>query len=471
MQAGPERMAATTMGAIDDAVPQAARGRKLMLVVDDDRSLCATLADHFAGTMEVLAAPTGAQGRRIAAERQVDIALVDHRLPDGEGAGLCGDLVASNEATKIIFITAYPSFSHVRQAIRAGAHDYLTKPFELEELELAVGRALRMQQLERVEQVSTYHALRDGGGMVLDGLPAGVSGAIQAAACTHAPVLITGETGTGKSTLAKAIHASSDRRTAPFVGVNCAALPESLIEAELFGVDKGAFTGASSSRKGLFELAEGGTLLLDEVGEMPQHVQAKLLGVLDSGEYRRIGGSALRRSDVRIIAATNASLEGVGEKGFRRDLYYRLSVVRIHLPALRDRKQDIPALCRQLLSASGSPAELSVAEMDRLIAYSWPGNVRELRNVIDRALLLRTEPLCPSLHLDSPLVGASLPSSPSQHSADGDVSPLEEIERRHILAVFERFGGNLAKTAAALRVSLSTLKRRIKEYGVDRSSI
>jgi transcriptional regulator with PAS, ATPase and Fis domain len=297
---------------------------------------------------------------------------------------------------------------------------------------------------------------------------------VQAAAPSDAPVLITGETGTGKNRVAKAIHQASARRAGPWVALNCAAVPEQLIEAELFGWERGAFTGATGAREGLLELAQGGSLLLDEIGEMPAHLQSKLLSVLEDREVRRLGGRSARATDVRIIAATNADLDARVSAGqFRSDLFYRLNVVRLELPPLRERVEDLPVICRDLLArlAKGThPPPLGPGELERLGTYPWPGNVRELRNVLERALILHRDVLRPS-ELLAP-TGRALPARAVAPTHDDDPElTLERMERRLMERALCRHQGNFTAAARTLGISLSTLKRRAKSHGLDRSAL
>jgi transcriptional regulator with PAS, ATPase and Fis domain len=282
------------------------------------------------------------------------------------------------------------------------------------------------------------------------------------AATSDSPVLITGETGTGKTLAAKAIHYRGPSPKAPFISINCASLPESLIEAELFGYEKGAYTGAVASRKGLFEMAEGGTLFLDEIGEMPVHLQAKLLSVIEEKKLRRLGSESVRTVTVRIIAATGTKIEDFLGKTFRKDLYYRLSVIRMHIPPLRERRSDIPLLCIHLMKtiSRGHEVPFSDAESARLSHYDWPGNVRELKNILERAYLLQKgQEFRPADLLgETPQPQAAFTGA----GADAPLLPLEEVEMRHIRHALGRLSGNYTQAAKALGISLSTLKRKLK---------
>ncbi len=445
--------------------------KKKLLILDDDRLLCDSVRAALADLdVEVTAAHTGAEGLRQCKRAAFDVVLLDQKLPDAQGIDYCIPILGTNDRAKIIFITAYPSYDNAVQAIKAGAHDYLSKPFEIGELRLAVVRALRTLDLEQVEQVQQYKSEREGERTVLVGHQDGlkeVQHMVDLAAFNQAPVLITGETGTGKTLVAKAIHYRGAFARRAFIRVNCAAIPENLMEAELFGYEKGAFTGAVASAKGIFEMASGGTLFLDEIGEIPRHLQTKLLGVLDDQMIKRLGGQSLKPVNVRVVAATNADLErAIADGNFREDLYYRLSVVRIHVPALRDRLQDLEDLCRHFVGQVAPEQDIALgqAEIRAMAAYGWPGNVRELRNIIERAILLRKgAQIAPLNIMGRPLVqptGAVHPDPSSQ------IATLEAVEARHISETLKRLNGNHTRTASALGISRSTLMRKLKTYGL-----
>lgn len=443
--------------------------QKNILIIDDDQLLCHTVEDFFASEkVNVLIAHSGADGLSICSHNNIDIVLLDQKLPDTEGVLLCPHILEYNEHAKIIFITAYPSFENAVEALKIGAHDYLSKPFELEELRLAIDQAWRTIALERIEQVQHYRDNKESTETVVicdQGGLTEIRNLVDLAAEENAPVLITGETGTGKSIIAKLIHYKSFAHKNPFISINCAALPENLIETELFGYEKGAFTGAVSSRKGIFELAEGGTLFLDEIGTMPLHLQSKLLGVLEDKAIRRVGGESIRPINVRIIAASNANLEdAIMNTTFRSDLYFRLSVIRIHIPPLRERPQDIPELCNFFIDkmAKDRGITLQESELTKLTSYKWPGNVRELKNIIERALIIQKgRSLKPSELLNSGIPSSS-PSSPSEGNG---LETLEQVEKNHMRYALNYCSGNFTKTAKVLGISLSTLKRKAKRYG------
>jgi len=446
--------------------------KRTLLIIDDDQLLCDAVSQYFSGDeIEVITAHTGSEGINICVKRTVDVVLLDQKLPDTKGINLCTSILSHNDQAKIIFITAYPSFDNAVEAIKVGAYDYLSKPFELEELDLAINKSLRTLELERVEQIQAYKNNKESGETVLVGSQSGLSGIwkmVGVAASVNSPVLITGETGVGKNVVAKAIHYKSLARRSAFIGINCASLPENLIESELFGFEKGAFTGAAASNKGIFEMAEGGTLFLDEIGNLPLHLQSKLLGVLDDKKIKRLGGQSIRSVNVRIIAATNRDIENAIKDGtFRKDLYYRLSVIRIHIPPLRERDRDIPELCNHFIQkiAGASKIALPDSEIEGLMNYDWPGNVRELRNIIERSIILRESPVIRPSELLSKK-NTAISSALSQNQMNGNVATLEEMEKDHIKFSLNNLQNNHTRTAEALGISRSTLMRKIKAYGL-----
>lgn len=443
---------------------------RTLLVIDDDTFFCDLVSQLLStvANLEIKSATTGKNGKNICKENRIDIVVLDQKLPDIEGLKLCEPILAYNDRTKIIFITAYPSFDHAVKALKLGAYDYLSKPVENEELILSVNKALRAMELEHVEQFQQYKNRMDNEETVLVGLHEGlkeIQRLIALSANSSAPVLITGETGTGKNVVAKSIHYSSIYKKRIFMSINCAALPENLIEAELFGYEKGAFTGAETSQKGIFEIAEGGTLFLDEIGELPLHLQSKLLGVLDEKRIRRIGGRSMIPVNIRVIASTNLNIEhAIKQKKFRSDLFYRISVMRLHLPPLRDRLQDIPNLCDYFIKMFTGQTLINISEYEilQLQKYQWPGNVRELRNIMERALMLRKgNTIHPSQLLYESAVCLASPLHLT--SAEG-VLPLEEVERTHIQMTLQQMDFNHQKTAQALGISRSTLHRKLNKY-------
>ncbi len=440
--------------------------KKTVLVIDDDKFFCDAVKEYMTkNSVNVLVSHTAADGLTACAKNEIDVVLLDQQLPDAEGHTLCPSILKYNDQTKIIFATAYPSFEHAVMALKSGAHDYLKKPFKLAELGHAVEHALRTLELERFEQIQYFRSEREGGEAVITGGKglAETMKMVDLAASSRSPVLITGETGTGKSLMAKVIHYRSADHRAPYININCSALPENLIEAELFGYEKGAFTGAVKSKKGIFEMAEGGTLLLDEIGDMPLHLQAKLLGVLEDKKVMRLGGESFHSVNVRVVTATGVDLEASLGSTFRKDLFYRLSVIRIHVPPLRERSGDIPGLCLHLLKELGGGHDITIDddELAKLGSYDWPGNVRELKNVLERAFLLQKG----SAFRPSDLLGktsrAVMPAATACRNDQEDLL-LAHAEERHINFVVDKFSGNQTRAAQALGISRSTLKRKLK---------
>lgn len=451
-----------------------------LLIVDDDLLFCDLVKiaceDEQTG---VTIANSLAEARSVCFMGTFDAVLLDNNLPDGNGLELLSDILAANDKTKVILATAFPSFDHAVKAIKQGAYDYIAKPVDMEELLSTVDRAFEASRLQALEQVATYQADRQRRESVMIGFdPAkfNIRDMIRRAASSDASVLITGETGTGKNVIAKMIHHLGNSVTSPFITINCAALPETLIESELFGVEKGAFTGATQSRKGLFELAEGGTLFLDEIGEMPPLLQAKLLSALEDRRIRRIGSEKERAINVRVIAATNAAPEKAIKNGdFRSDLFYRLSVIRMHVPALRERLEDIADLTRYFIEkfAPGRRITITEDEIERLCTYSFPGNVRELSNIIERALILQEgDRIFPSQLLEVTEDVAQKKSVSSENAflnienAVQENLSLTELERRYIIAVYDGYGRNMARASSALGISFSTIKRKLQSFGL-----
>ena len=455
-----------------------------LLIIDDDTALCEAVRYHFSEkNWVVLTAHRGDEALRLCARHKIDIVLLDQRLPDTMGVQLCPPILSHNDQTKIIFITAFPNLENAVEAIRMGAYDYLSKPFKLEILELAIEKAAKALKLEKVNQVQQYNKKKECEESRLIGFQKGLSNLqnlIELAASSDAPVLLTGETGTGKSLIAKRIHCLGAKKEEVFISANCAAFPENLIEAELFGYEKGAFTGATSSKKGIFEMAEGGSLFLDEIGELPIHLQPKLLGVLDEKRIRRIGGENIRHVDARVIAATNINLEeAVVQKNFRKDLYYRLGIIRIHIPPLRERKTDLIDLCDYFVGQMDltHEIELGSGEIERLMDYHWPGNVRELKNILERSYILRKsnrlEPSrlimgeFPGMPESQPEIGAlSLDERFPCLDGTGELPPLHDIEKRYIQHMLKLKNRNYSAAAKALQISRSTLLRKLKSYDI-----
>jgi two-component system response regulator HydG len=439
-----------------------------VLVVDDDIDLAETLAEGLGERgFEALACSSSVEaGKRLDAE-PFDALVTDLRMPEVDGMTLLARSRATAPERPVLVMTAYAAVETAIDAIRRGAYHYLTKPFTLDELALFVGRALENGRL-RDEARSLRAALRDqaslGGLVAASAAMREVFELVVRVADAASPVLFLGETGTGKTAVARALHLTSRRGSGPFVAVNCAALPESLLESELFGHVKGAFTGATTTSKGLFAEAEGGTLLLDEIGEMPFALQAKLLHVLESGKVRPVGATREREVDVRVLAATHRDLRERARAGlFREDLLYRLDVVTIEIPALRHRRDDIPALLERLLASARekhprSPVQRFSGEATaRLLEHAWPGNVRELAHAIERTVVLGRGPEV-SL-ADLPPTLSSTPPAPLPEALAGGVLPIREVQRRYAAWALERCDGHKSRTAEALGVDVKTLAK------------
>ncbi|MCG6964749.1 MAG: sigma-54 dependent transcriptional regulator [Acidobacteria bacterium] len=435
-----------------------------VLVVDDDGAFRELVADILEGEgYRVLSSASAEEALARLAGTSIDLVVTDQRMPGIDGIELTRRTRAGTGAPAVIVMTAYGTIPEAVEAVRVGASDYLTKPLESPE---ALRRLVRRVLGERSLEAATESEFLSRDPVVLE-----VLALADRAAKTDATVLISGESGTGKELLARRIHQESQRRAGPFIGVNCAAIPESLAESELFGHEKGAFTGAESRRTGRFEQASGGTLFLDEVGELSEPVQGKLLRVLEERAVERVGGSRPVPVDIRLVAATNRSLGVEVEAGrFRADLYYRLNVVDLALPPLRERRGDLPVLVPRLIEAVASrlgiePRPLQGAAMELLAGYGWPGNVRELRNVLERTLI--TAPGDQIRAVDLPVLSGPSPSIVGEASYEsGRIASLEERERQAILEALERTGGHRERAARLLGVSVRTLYNRLNRYGI-----
>lgn len=441
-----------------------------VFVVDDDKALAETLADGLADRgYDAIAISSSKDAAKRLQTEEVDALITDLRMPGVDGLGLLEISRRAAPSRPVIVMTAYSAVDTAIESIRQGAQHYLTKPFKVDELALFLDRALDEAKLRR-ETVALRRALSDQSAMTnIVGRSASIREAcdlvIRLADATT-PVLIVGETGTGKGLFARAVHGAGPRASAPFVTINCAAVPENLLESELFGHTKGAFTGATGPRKGLFEQANGGTLFLDEIGEMAPSLQAKLLDVIERGVVRPLGADRERSVDVRIIAATHRNLRNrVKEGTFREDLLFRLDVVRLEIPALRQRPEDLPALIAHFLAHAksrhpSSPVKaLSADATQRLLSHSWPGNVRELENVIERAVLLGRNNEVQSHELPAELGTASK----GEVEFDGAVSSLEDLNRRYARWAIAQLGGRKMLTAEKLGIDRKTLARLLDD--------
>jgi DNA-binding NtrC family response regulator len=459
---------------------------RTLLIVDDERSLRFSIGEwaRDAG-FRPLDAASGREALERLAAHEVDAVLLDLKLGDEDGLDLLARLRESDPALPVIMLTGHGTVEHAVRATRLGAYDFMLKPPDLEHLQVVLTRALEHARLRR----EVEHR-RGGGGPALPllGESAGLKRVIQqleraatrGGAHASANVLIQGETGAGKELMARYLHDRSPRAAGAFVDLNCSAIPEQLLESQLFGHEKGAFTDARHFRKGLFDLADGGTLFLDEIGEMAPQLQAKLLRVLETRSFRRVGGHDDVTVDVRIVSATHRDLKRqVAEGRFREDLYFRLNAVPIVMPPLRERREDIPLLAghfvRRFCAEIGRPpARLHADALRALTAYAWPGNVRELKNVIERVLLLEAEDEIRPEHLPAELHGAAGEPRGRAGSAPGSdpfpagvVRPLIEIEQMAITHALGVCSGNKTRAAQLLGISRQTLRTKLKELRMD----
>ena len=442
---------------------------KKILIVDDEMSVRNSLREWF---LEDGFAVETAEDGNAALQRMhsgpYDIVIIDLKMPGMDGITLERRIREIDKDAAIIILTAFASVETAVEALKLGAFDYVTKPVDPDELSNTVRNALKQRQLEaentrlkaKVSELTLPSPIiGDSSRMrrVLD--------MISTVAGTDANVVIRGESGTGKELIARAIHTQSERRFFPIVAVNCGSIPETLLESELFGHEKGAFTGAQYRRKGKIELAHGGTLFLDEIGDIPTKMQVDLLRVLETRRFHRLGGNQEITSDFRLVCATNRDLEALIEEGsFREDLYYRINVFVIDLPPLRDRPEDIPALTRHFIEkyahAMGKPVKEISPEVEALlVSYAWPGNVRELENAVERAMVIGREPSVQPEDLPVPL---------ARSDAEPEGSTLAAIERRHIERVLRAEQGNITRAAAALGIDRGTLYNKLRRYDIER---
>ncbi len=455
--------------------------QRTILVADDDASIRSLLKQLLSDEgYSVVAATTGTEVVEKVKDTNPDLVIMDVRMPELDGIEALSKLKVSSPKTSVLIMTAFGSSNNAIRAMELGAFDYITKPFELDKISHTVKRVIEYRDLTSEVQV-----LRDEiSSLVQTERIVGNSPAMQEVyktvgkvAKADATVLITGESGTGKELVAEALHYNSNRRSGPIVKVSCAALPETLLEAELFGHEKGSFTGAMTQRRGRFEMADKGTIFLDEIGEMSLPMQTKLLRVLQERKIERVGSSLPIKVDIRIICATNKDLQRqVEQQRFRDDLFYRLNVINIHMPPLRDRKEDIPALVEHFLakhrySATAQPAAISEEALKRLMEYDWPGNVRELENVVERAVVLSRGQIITSRELPF-----------GDHEGDGheeeggdEVSveksffkkSVAQFEKDLIMKALRDATGNRSKAAEMLGIYRRLLYAKIKEYGLE----
>ena len=454
--------------------------QKTVLVADDDASIRSLLKQLLSDEgFNVLEASTGVEVVDKVKEASPDLVIMDVRMPELDGIEALARLKSTNPKTAVLIMTAFGSSNAAIRAMELGAFDYITKPFELDKISHSVKRVLDYQDLTQEvevlrEEISSLVQTE----RIVGNSPAmqEVYKTIGKVAKADATVLTTGESGTGKELVAEALHFNSNRRSGPMVKVSCAALPETLLEAELFGHEKGSFTGAMTQRRGRFEMADKGTIFLDEIGEMTVPTQTKLLRVLQERKIERIGSNLPIKVDIRIIVATNKDLQKqVEQSKFRDDLYYRLNVINIHMPPLRDRKEDIPSLVEHFLakhrySATAQPAAISEEAIRRLMEYNWPGNVRELENVIERAVVLSRGQIITSRELPFGDHDAG-EGEEGEGEAKGDSSffkkSVAQFEKDLIMKALRDANGNRSKAAEMLGIYRRLLYAKIKEYGLE----
>jgi DNA-binding NtrC family response regulator len=459
------------------------RDRIRALIVDDDAEVRSLLTGVLTrGQMTVIEAASGGEAMVALGRDEFDVVLVDVRLPDHSGLDILRWARGADIDTEFIVLTGQADVDTAVEAMRLGAYDFVAKPWKNVELLEVVRKAVEKKALRRENVVLREVITRR------DGVPdiVGESGEIREVlsiiarvAASDSPVLVSGESGTGKELVARSIHLRSKRAGRPFVSINCGALPDTLLETELFGHRKGAFTGAVSAKAGLFEAADGGTLFLDEIGEMSPAMQVRLLRTLDSGEVRRVGEERTFHVNARVVAATNKDLtREAGQGRFRWDLFYRVSTVIVPVPPLRQRRGDIPLLVQHFIAPFarvGKSLTFTPEAMARLQAYDWPGNIRELRNLIERLLILNEgQEVTPAML--PPEIGRSaqiapVPTGAAAPAAVEEVlTPLAEVERRHVERVLHATGWNKARAARVLEVDIKTLNKKIRDFGITRSA-
>jgi two-component system nitrogen regulation response regulator NtrX len=449
--------------------------KETILIVDDEKNIRRTVEMICAGEgYDVKTAAGGAEAWQVLDSRAIDLILLDINMPGTDGLTLLGQIRKKYPDIAAIIISGYGTIENAVAATKQGAYDFIEKPIHKEKLLLTISNALKSRSLEK-ENVQLRKKI-SGRHRMIGKSPAmqSVLEQIRKVAPTEGRVLILGESGTGKELIARAIHDNSKRRDKPFVKVNCAAIPEELIESELFGSVKGAFTGATETRQGKFSQADGGTLFLDEVGDMSLKVQAKVLRALQEGEIEKVGGSKVERVDVRVVAATNKNLEDEARKGrFREDLYFRLNVIPLISPALRQRRDDIPILIDYFIDSYCSEngfrkIRVTEAARDVLAQYDWPGNIRELKNMIERLVIMSSDRQVEVADLPAHLHSTGI-GTKTTFSAEG--SSLKEVregvEKAYILQALQKHNWNISQTAKALGIDRTNLHKKINYYGIS----
>jgi len=440
-----------------------------VLIVDDEINFSSVVSEELTNEgFYVEQVSDGKDALKLLQQGEYDVVLLDINMPQLSGIDVLKKFQRDDLPPEFIMITGYASVQTAIEAMKLGAYDYITKPYRIEKLKTLIEKAWDKRRIRR-ENIILRTKLKEDD-MVIDTKSPLLLEILEAArkvALTNAPVLISGESGTGKELMARFIHNSSQRANGPFIAFNSGAIPDSILESELFGYEKGAFTGAQTNKPGYFELADRGTLFLDEIGDISPSMQAKLLRSIETNRFFKVGGIKEIEVDIRVVAATNKDLKKEAEAGrFRHDLYYRLAAMNIHLPPLRERKGDIPLLVEGFLESKRDRKKVDGEVMKRLMAYPWPGNVRELRNVIQRAVIL-----CKGQAITIKDLPLEL-QNPSQTWWDEKISssslpPLKILEKEHIKVVMQQVGGHKGKASRILGIDPKTLYRKIKEYGLE----
>ncbi|MBI4682791.1 MAG: sigma-54-dependent Fis family transcriptional regulator [Nitrospirae bacterium] len=435
-----------------------------LLIADDDKNLRTVLANELSDEgFDVSIAKNGAEALASLESANHDVLLLDMNMPDMSGMDVLKKIKTDSLPTEVIILTAFATVPAAVKAIKLGAYDYLTKPFKIEELLSVVRKAYERKQLvlENISLKTQVRHQRPHQAIITQSpLMLNILEDMKKVARSDVPVLITGESGVGKELVARAIHEASERSDGAFIPINCGAIPENMLESELFGHEKGAFTGALAQKPGLLEVADKGILFFDEIGELPAPLQVKLLRALETQSFIRLGGVREISVDVKFISATNKDLQSkIEEEKFRRDLYYRISAFVLHVPPLRERKEDIPLLINHFIESRPCFRKMHFTDkaMRALSEYPWPGNVRELQNVLHRTLLLSTDEIIDADKLPADIVSGKRPFTSQR---------IEDVEREHILGVLEAAGGNQKKAAEILGIDPKTLYRKLKSYEV-----
>ncbi len=450
--------------------------KKTILIVDDEESIRQTLGGILADEgYEVAAVDSGEEALRFLKEEPPHLILLDIWLPGMDGIETLKAIKEDHPQLQVVVMSGHGTIETAVKATKLGAFDFIEKPLSLEKVVLAVNHALDHFRLEEEnlllrQKISHQYELTGNSSVIQD-----LKEMIGIVAPTNAWILIMGENGTGKELVARSIHRQSRRMQKPFIEVNCAAIPEDLIESELFGHEKGSFTGATAKKRGKFDLANEGTIFLDEVADMSLKAQAKVLRILQEKKFERVGGNRLIPTDVRVLAATNKDLEKEMEEGrFRQDLYYRLNVIPLRIPPLRERKEDIPLLVDRFLKDFASKegdTEKRIADevMDVLMKHHWPGNVRELKNIIERLVIITPDPVISKCDIFPVFVDERKNGPPPEREGDSGTlhEAKQDFERQYIIRKLREFGGNISRTAAAIGLERSNLHRKIRSYGLE----